>query len=429
MKKMEKLVVLSLCLFSIGGLVFARGGAQGGGGDSTKTLELWHNQATHPELFQGATDRFLKDNPDYKVTISYHDSDSYEQKLAIAMNSGILPDVFMSWGGGKMRSYADANLIADLTSYMNANNYKNQFLDASVSAISYKGKIWGVPGGSVQAAAVFYNKDIFAKYNLQPPNTLKELEAINDTLLKNNIIPFTLANKSRWTGSMFFMYFATRYAGIEPFANATEGKGSFTHPAFIYAGNKIQEWVNKRYFIQGFNSLDTQIGQDTQALYSGDAAMILMGSWFIGSVADQNPGFESKTGVFMWPRDELGVNNADDVVGSVGDNPWHISQKSNNKDKAFELIKSLGDDTVINERLKTTVPPIKGLVIPNPILQTLVKQVEQAKGFQLWYDQSLSPEVSEVHKDTCQEIFGLTMTPEVAAQRLQEAQERFLKNQ
>ncbi|GHU64141.1 putative ABC transporter extracellular-binding protein YurO [Spirochaetia bacterium] len=427
MKKMNRLVTLLMCLLAIGGLAFAGGGAQGG--SSAKTLELWHIDSTAPEIYQGAVDRFIKNNPDYKVNVSYLDADSYEQKLAVAMNSGILPDVFLSWGGGKMRSYADANLIADMTSYMNANNFKNKFLDASVSVVSYNGKIWGIPAGEVSVAAVFYNKDIFAKYNLQPPNTLRELEAINDTLLKNGIVPFTLANKSRWTGSMFFMYFATRYAGIEPFANAAEGKGSFTHPTFVYAGNKIQEWVNKKYFIQGYNSLDVQIGQDRQALYTGDAAMLLMGSWLAANVENENPDFLGKLGVFMWPRDEAGVNNADAVVGVVGGNPWHIAQKSNNKDKAFELIQSLIDDAVIKEKSKKIVPPMKGLVITNPIQQSLVKELEQAKGIQLWYDQSLSPEVSEVHKDTCQEIFGLTMTPETAAQRLQEAQERFLKNQ
>jgi raffinose/stachyose/melibiose transport system substrate-binding protein len=426
MKKTKTLFGALLFLVLITNMVFAGGRAQGGG--SGKTLELWHEDTTHPEIYQGAVDRFLKNNPDFKVNVSYLDGDSYEQKLAVAMNSGILPDVFLSWGGGKMHSYADAGLVADMTPYMNANNYKNRFVDASVAVASYNGKIWGVPAGSIQVCAVFYNKELFAKYNLQPPNTLTEFEALCDTFVRNNIAPFALANKSKWTGSMYFMYFATRYAGAEPFANALEGKESFTHPAFVYAGKKVQEWVNKKYFIEGYNSLDVQLNQDNQALYRGDAAMVVMGSWLVDTVQSQNPEFKNKLGVFMWPRDESGVNNADAVVGVVGSNPWHISQGSNNKDKAFELITYLVGDEVIKERAKTEIPPIKGVSVPDPVNQELLKTIEQAKGIQLWYDQSLSPEVSEVHKDTCQELFGLTMTPEVAAQRLQEAQERYLRS-
>jgi len=36
----------------------------------------------------------------------------------------------------------------------------------------------------------------------------------------------------------------------------------------------------------------------------------------------------------------------------------------------------------------------------------------KAKSNQLWYDQYLKPELGDLHKDTCQEIFGLTKTPE-----------------
>jgi len=52
--------------------------------------------------------------------------------------------------------------------------------------------------------------------------------------------------------------------------------------------------------------------------------------------------------------------------------------------------------------------------------------VQKAPDIQLWYDQSLSPDVAEVHKVTSQELFGLTKTPRAAAQELQDAQAAFL---
>jgi len=430
MKQSKKVFSVLVVFIFLGTMLYAGGGSQGRAG-ATKTLDFWHAQTDSPQIKQGAVDRFIANNPGYKVNVSYMDGDSYEIKLAVAMNSGILPDVFFSWSGGKMISYTEANLITDLTPYMNANNYKNKFLDAALAQATYDRKIWGVPAESSSICVVFYNKDIFSKYNLKEPATLRELEAICDTLVQNRVAPFALGNKARWPGSMYFMYFVTRYAGLEPFSNATMGKGSFTHPAFIYAGKKIQEWVNKKYFLEGFNSLDTNIGQDRQPMYNGDAAMVVMGSWLISQIQADNPGFAaSKLGFFMWPKDESGINNTNAVVGTVGDNFYHISQKSTNKDKAFELITHLNDDKSVQDLISIgKMPPVKGITLTNPLLMDLTKILAQAKEVQLWYDQSLSPEVSEVHKDTCQELFGLTITPEVAAQRWQDASARYLSSQ
>ena len=35
-----------------------------------------------------------------------------------------------------------------------------------------------------------------------------------------------------------------------------------------------------------------------------------------------------------------------------------------------------------------------------------------AQSIQLWYDQYLSPAMGELHKQTSQELYGLTKTPE-----------------
>jgi raffinose/stachyose/melibiose transport system substrate-binding protein len=74
------------------------------------------------------------------------------------------------------------------------------------------------------------------------------------------------------------------------------------------------------------------------------------------------------------------------------------------------------------------IPPIKGVKIQDPLLAELFTQVQAAPDIQLWYDQSLSPEVAEVHKVTSQEIFGLTLSPKDAAQQLQDAQAAYLKS-
>ena len=416
-----------LLLIVAAGLMVA--GCQKSGG-SAGTLELWSIQTdgNGPGIFQRAIERFNKDNPNIKVNLTLISNDAYKQKLAVAMASGQTPDCFLSWSGGPMYEYVKNNQIADLTPYMNADNYKTKFLDAAIAQASYQGKIWGVPMQNVAVCSVWYNKEIFAKYNLAVPATIKEMETVCDTLLKNGITPFTLANKTQWTGSMFFMFFATRHGGAQPFIKAVDGSGTFLDPAFIYAGEKIQEWVKNGYFITGFNGLDWDSGQARAPLYRGESAMLIMGSWFNSQALNESPEFHAKMGIFKFPRDENGVGDPNTVIGTVGDNFYHVSDTSKNKAKAFELITKLIDEEAVKDALKDgRIPPVKGVKLDDPILAELFAQVQAAPDMQLWYDQSLSPEVADVHKVTSQEIFGLTLTPQAAARQLQDAQAAYLK--
>ncbi|MDR2952727.1 MAG: extracellular solute-binding protein [Treponema sp.] len=429
MKIIRTFIFASLMLFAAIGPAYAGGEGDTGGG-SASTLELWSIQTdgNGPEIFQRAISRFRKDNPSIKVNLTLIANDSYKQKLAVALASGQAPDCFFSWSGGPMQEFVKNNQIADLSPYMNANNYKAKFLDAAINQATYQGKIWGLPMNNVALGMIFYNKEIFAKYNIPVPATIRELEAACDTLKKNNIFPFALGNKTQWTGSIYYMCLATRRGGTQPFINAVNGTGTFLDPAFIYAGEKIQEWVKKGYFITGFNGLDWDSGQARAPVYRGEAAMVLMGSWFNMQALNENPVFYSKMGFFKFPRDEQGTGNPNTAFGTIGDNFYHVSASSKNPAKAFELITRLIDDEAVKDAISDgRIPPIKGVTLKEKNLIELLAQAQAAPELVLWYDQSLSFEVAEVHKVTCQEIFGGTLTPRAAAQKLQDAQAAYLK--
>jgi len=398
-------------------------------GGSANTLEFWSIQVDgdNPAILNRAIDRFTSANPKIKVNLNLIANDAYKQRLAVAMAAGQTPDLFFSWSGGPMYEYVNNGLIKDLTPFMEANNYKDKFLDAAIAQGSYQGKIWGFPLTNVGVCTVFYNKEIFTSLNLQVPTTIGELENVCNTLIANKITPFSLANKTQWTGSMYFMFLATRRGGVQPFINAVDGSGTFMDPAFVHAGNKIRQWVNSNYFLPGFNGLDWDAGQARTPLYRGDTAMLIMGSWFVSQALSESPEFYEKMGIFNFPRDENGVGNANTVIGTVGDNFYHISSASKNPAKAFEFLTFLLDeDGVIDALNDGRIPPVKNVTLDNPLLAELFAMVQAAPDMQLWYDQSLSPEVADVHKITSQELFGGTITSEEAAQQLQAAQEAFL---
>jgi len=71
--------------------------------------------------------------------------------------------------------------------------------------------------------------------------------------------------------------------------------------------------------------------------------------------------------------------------------------------------------------------PLKGLQVADPGLQRIMSLINEAPSVQLWYDQELPPQLGELHKDTVQALFGLSMTPEEAAQKMEDLAQQALK--
>lgn len=390
------------------------------------TVSFWHHQtvAEGPKVIQQAVDRFKAAHPGVDVEVVPINNDAYKTKIKVAIGAGQAPCVFPSWGGGTLREYVKASQIIDLTPYMTRDNYKERFLDASFTQITVDGKIYGVPVENTALAVILYNKQIFAQHGLEVPRTYGDLLGLVRTLKQRGIAPFALANKPKWPGSMYFMYIVDRLAGPDTFQKAAAREGAtFEDPVFVEAGRRVQDLVRAGAFQEGFNGLDYDPGGTRALLYSGKAAMELMGTWQIGAIKGENPGFyEKNLDFFPFPALEGGKGDPRNIVGTVGDNFYSISATCAHPGEAFALIQTLIDDTSVELRARAgRVPPVKGFATEDPVLRKIVTLVQEAPNVQLWYDQYLPPAVAETHKDTSQALFALSATPEEAARTLERA--------
>lgn len=398
-----------------------------------KVITVWDLQTTAGavKVIRDAADRFEAANPGYKVEDTHILNDAYKTKIKIAFGANEPPCVFSSWGGGPFREYVAANQVVDLTPYLDADPaFKDRFAPASFGAVTVDGKIYGLAAENTAIAVVFYNKDMFAKLNLTPPKTWDELLQVIDVLKKNDVAPFALANKNKWTGSMYYGYLVDRIGGPEAFANAAQRKegGSFADPVFVEAGKRLQELVNLGAFQKGYNGLDYDVGGSRRLLYTEKAAMELMGTWEASTIKNENPEFFKKLGFFAFPSVPGGKGDPSDLLGTLGDNFVSVTNACPEKDKAVELVKFLTDDIAAAGRVADSrLPPIKNLKIEDPFLNEVSGMVSAAKSVQLWWDQELPPKMGELHKDTSQELFGLSKTPEQVAEEFEAAAKVELK--
>jgi raffinose/stachyose/melibiose transport system substrate-binding protein len=420
------LITLTMLLFAF--TAFAQGDVE---------LTLWDNQTSEDtvKIIKGSMERFAKDTPGFKVNDISIANDNYQEKFRVALASNSVPDLFLHWSGGPMVSYIKAGAIADITEYMDKDNYKDRFMDGALSQATYDGKLWAVPIESLSIALFFYNKDVFDANGIAVPTTLSELEAACEKLKAAGITPFALSNKSMWPGSMYYMYLVDRYGGSQVFSDAANmtGTHTFEDPAFVKAGNKIQEWVSKDYFNVGFNGLDEDDGISRQLLYNGDAAMYLMGTWALSTIKNENPEFYDKScGIFAFPAIEGGAGDPNGCVGTIGCNFYSVSSKCAYPEQAFKALTYLLDDTAINERVAMNIiPPLKGIesrLTDEKSIQ-MMRIANKASSVQLWYDQYMAPVMAELHKTTCQELFAGTKTPEQVDAEMQAGIESYWASQ
>lgn len=439
-KRTKKLVALFMAAMMVGSFAGC-----GGSGDSSsdsaaaeesssgdsKEIVFWNigTEEVDKAIYDKAIENFNSNTESgYTVSSVPVQNDNYKEKLVIAMSSGECPDMYISWSGGPMNEYIESGYAKPITDLFNNSELPDRLMDASIEQAKYKDDIYAIPYMNISISGIYYNKEMFEKYNLEVPTTISELEKVCNTLVENGVTPFALANGPKWTGSMYFMNLAARYGGLDPFQAAVAGEGSFEDECFIKAGETIQDWVEKGYFPEGCNSLSEDDGQARQMLYQETAAMTLAGSWYTSMMQQDSKEFAAKMGWFAFPAADGSDADSSILIGTVGDNFISFNCEGEKLEAAFECATKFSEEDQIDFMIESgKIPPVKGVdeKLSDETSKTIMQAVNNASAVQLWYDQYLPPAVASVHLDTCQEIFGLTMTPEEAAKQFQQAMEEY----
>ena len=386
------------------------------------TIDLWHfDPGVRQEVYDDAIERFENNNPGVKVNALQITNDDYKQRVVVSMSGGNPPDVFASWGGGWLEEFVDSNMIMDLT---DKDIDYDQFVEVALENSSYDEKVYGLPLG-IAPYTFYYNKAIFEEHGLEVPETYDQLLEIIDVLNEEDIYPLALANQPKWPGAFYLMYFVDRLGGEEVFQEALhrDGRG-FDDEVFVKAGEYIQDLVDRDAFNPGFNGLPYDEGQARQLMYTGKAAMMLQTSGFVNNVRQEFPEFEDKMGVFNFPAIEEGKGDATNIAGGISP-VWSIYEETEHPELTIELIKELTSVETAQDYASRAGTPvaIKGVEAEDEYLQIFSKWVNEANSIQFPYDQTLSPELAELHKNTTFDLFGLDKTPEEAAKEMEEKAE------
>jgi raffinose/stachyose/melibiose transport system substrate-binding protein len=386
------------------------------------TIEWWHITTGDPgkTVFQNAADAYHAAHPNVTINITILENEAFKAKLQTTMQSGQVPDLFQSWGGGGMADQVDAGLLKDLTT--DVAPWKDELNPGAMSIYQYKGKQYGIPW-DLGMIGVWYNKDLFSKAGITAsPPTWDEFLADVDKLKAAKVVPFAIAGKDEWPGMHLWTYLVLRIGGSDALTQMVQS-GDWNTDACKAGGAEAKKFVDKQPFQPGFLNAVYDKGE-AATMGNGQAAMELMGQWAPATQIQNSTsgkGIGDKLAWFPFPTVAGGAGAPTDAVG--GGNG--IAVGKNAPAEALDFLHYFVSKDVATKvgSAGFGIPVTVGTEssVTDPFLKDVLANRAKATFVQLYLDQATSANMGKAINDATAGLFAGKSTPEQVCQEITDA--------
>ena len=372
-----------------------------------------------PETVKSVTDaldrRFLQQHPEVRTIV--HDSrGTISDGLARLRNSqvaGESVDVIVCAANPVNTAYARLGLIQPLDGLVQP--IAERFSEGSLANFTVDGHIWAVPLSAVNVTTFFYNKALFVRLGLAPPQTYEDLRAAVPRLAGAGVVPVVHQGKNPWMWLLYYMNALAQTTGhrqLEFAMDIVAGRARYTDAASMAALRLTRAWVDDGVLDAKSNELDEDAMKSV--FYAGRAAAFFGGSWDLPGVSANAP-FE--WGVFAYPA-HAGQPGRPVVYGGA-EAGLCLSAHSRHPElaKAY-IVFSAGDENV--RKLLAPVSPIATSHRRVRGVQTAVaEQLRAGLPAQKFLDWIWPPALTESMQREIQALMGRSQSVEQAAERMQ----------
>jgi raffinose/stachyose/melibiose transport system substrate-binding protein len=389
--------------------------------DDAKTFKVWWYEA--PDSAAGiawkqAIATFEASHPGVTVDFELKTFDQINKAGSLILNSNQAPDLLeYNKGNGTAGLAASQGLLQPLDDVFKQKGWDKILTDASLQLGRYDDK--GIFGSGPligisdygEFVSVFYNEDMFKKNNLTVPTTLADFEADMDVFVKQGITPIAEAANDYPAQHLMYLL-ALSKADATWVANFEGLKAPLDSAPFLFAGQKLQEWVKKGYLSKDSTGMKAD---DMAAQFkSGKSPMVVTGTWYgapFGAIKD----FHASQ--FLFPGNTF-------APASTG-NIWVVPKSAKNKDLAYDFI-----DITLSKENQALLGNSGGLpiaadpaAITDPVGHTevtLFNQLIKQNGLGFYPDWPV-PGFYDVVLQGTEAVIAGTATPEQFAERLKKA--------
>jgi len=388
------------------------------------TIEWWHIQNNDPmkSIWADAAKQYEAAHPNVKINITVLENEAFKSKLTTYMQSGKVPDIFQSWGGGTLKEQADAGLVQDVTDATKP--WIGDLNPAAAGLYQVDGKQYGIPF-NLGMVGVWYRKSLFEQAGIDaPPQTWDEFLTDVQTLKAKGITPLAVGEKDKWPGMFWWANLSLRIAGQDAMAQAGQD-GNFNTPGFVKAGEQLKKLIDMKPFQDGHLAAPWDgAGGEAAQLGNGKAAMDLMGQWapstFAANSKDKDATLKD-LGWFPFPTVDGGAGTATQQFG--GGDGFAFGKDA--PPEALDFAKFLVTSDVANKAGASggILPVKKGTEtsVTDPNMKSVLDARAGASSVQLYLDQAYAPAVGQAVNDAVAELFAGKASPQDVAGQIADA--------
>lgn len=298
-------------------------------------ISSWGGADPKAGALQEILDRFVENNPEFEVINESMFGEDFLHKIKTDFASGNNPDVFGLWPGSDIRALVQAGKVAELTEILDKDAlWKGSFGERGWEYTTFDGKVYGLPLEIIYEC-LFINRDIFDKYDVKVPKDYEELKAAVKAFKSVGIVP--IAYNSMAEGTYLYQNIVARLGGKAGAEKPIEeGK---INDCYVNAMNYVKELYGMGAFPEGAFKMTSR---DRNELFvSKRAAMIVQGSWFLGSF-DKT---DTTVDIIPFPYIEGGKSRRSSLIFGMGNGVFHMSSTAwadaAKKNAALKLMKTL----------------------------------------------------------------------------------------
>ncbi len=329
----------------------------------------------------------------------------------------------------------EADLLAPLDRLYESEGWTDAFPQGTLDYYTEpNGSIYGVNIDVVWTPYIYYNKDIFAEVGAEAPTTWEELYEVADKARLGgyqpmvnlydwglvNHLPDALMMRS-WTEDEYRAFMLNANPGSPDWANERK----WTDPRGVRIFATMKEMVDRGLLAAGFAG-HREYSQGQGLFTGGSAAMWQMGSWAAGSLSN---AVDFEWGYFYYPPFDDDMIEPYGLVGSWIPNCFIVFNRGN-QDAALQALAYLASAEGIEAYSRASgLAPGRTDISQAAVAEILTPQAAQqaadvaAMGAPSLYEANVPPAVLLALKQAADLVLKAVITPEEAAEMLQEATE------
>lgn len=320
---------------------------------------------------------------------------AYFDKLGSQFASGTQPEIFIEYGGTRLKDYVESGVLLDLTPYLDADpQWKNSFLPLFEKwTFSNPKGVYGVPV-MLYAIVLYCNQNLLTQHGLSVPANFTELENACATLVKNGVSPFLLGEKNNFRAGHLLNNLVLKTYGPDAVTRLANRSLKYDSPEMLNLYAKIKEFNDKGYF--GKNAIGVDNNGEKAAFLSGQTAFRYDGAWFVSDVASSSIGKNVKIVAFP----SINQKYAGAFQGGAGQGFSITKKDARTNEAAVKVVKFLTSQDYyagLEKACSGGIYPVKFTSLKDTSINDLTVQVKSVIANATAYKDDIQNYDSETH--------------------------------